>query len=85
MERNAEMIWLMLAGECDMFARALNTVQEVLFTCVVVLWCCASSVGRAVAQLVEALRGRGFDSQFQSIFGLIQPLTEMSTRNISWG
>jgi len=40
MERNAEMIWLMLAGECDMFARALNTVQEVLFTCVVVLWCC---------------------------------------------
>jgi hypothetical protein len=51
----------------------------------------------AVAQLVEALRykpeGRGFDSRWSHWnFSLIpkalvstQPLTEMSTRNISWG
>jgi hypothetical protein len=53
----------------------------------------------AVAQLIEALcskpEGRGFDSRQGSLIffiGLIlpalgptQPLTEMSTRNISWG
>ena len=54
----------------------------------------------AVAQLVEALRykpeGRGFDSRwchwsfsltsFRTMaLGSTQPLTEMSTRNISWG
>ena len=49
----------------------------------------------AVAQLVEALRykpeGRGFDSQWLNPSGRIvvlestQPLTEMSTRNPSWG
>jgi hypothetical protein len=48
-----------------------------------------------VALLVEALRykpeGRGFDSRFSHSSGRtmslvsIQPLTEMSTRNISWG
>jgi hypothetical protein len=53
-----------------------------------------------VAQLVEALRykseGRGFDSPMVSLEFFIdiilpaalwptQPLTEMSTRNISWG
>ena len=49
-----------------------------------------------VAQLVEALRyklkGRGFDSRLSHnlsgcsvTLGLTQPLTEMSTRNISWG
>jgi hypothetical protein len=53
-----------------------------------------------VVQLVEALRkseGRGFDSRWcywnllltqsfrlHSALGLTQPLTEMSTRNISW-
>jgi hypothetical protein len=57
-------------------------------------------MGAAVAQLVEALRykpaGRGLDSRWcQWIFhnpvgrtmalGSTQPLTEMSTRNISWG
>ena len=55
-------------------------------------------VGYAVAQLVEALRykpeGRGFDSRWchwhnpsdrSMALGLTQPLTEMSTRNISWG
>ena len=49
--------------------------------------------GHAVVQLVEVLRdkseGRGFDSRFFSgrtmALGLTQPLTEMSTRNISWG
>ena len=57
--------------------------------------------GPAVAQLVEALRykpeGRGFYSNSIRIFhlhnpsgrtmalGLTQPLTEMSTRNTSWG
>jgi hypothetical protein len=56
-------------------------------------------LGHTVAQLVEALRytleGRGFDSDgVIGIFhfsgrtmalGLTQPVTEMSTRNISWG
>jgi len=48
--------------------------------------------GYAVAQLVEALRykpeGRGFDSRWchwNFSLGSTQPLTEMSTRNISWG
>ena len=54
--------------------------------------------GHAVAQLFEALRykpeGRGFDSRSCHLhnpsgrnlaLGLTQPLTEMSTRNISWG
>jgi hypothetical protein len=48
--------------------------------------------GYAVAQLVESLRfkpeGRGFDSRWcpgrTVALKLIQPLTEMSTRNISW-
>jgi hypothetical protein len=48
-----------------------------------------------VAQLVEALRykpeGRGFDSRWYHAFGRTialgstPPLTEMSTRSISWG
>jgi hypothetical protein len=51
-------------------------------------------LGYAVALLVEALRynpeGRGFDSRrchwnFSLTLSLTQPLTEMSTRNISWG
>jgi membrane-bound lytic murein transglycosylase MltF len=41
-----------------------------------------------LAQLVEALRykpeGRGFDSSRNMTLGLTQPLTEMSTRNVSW-
>jgi len=54
--------------------------------------------GHAVVQLVEALRykpeGRGLDSQWCQwnfsygrtvALGLTQPLTEISTRNISWG
>ena len=54
--------------------------------------------GHAVAHLVEALRykseGRGFDSRWCHwhnpsgrimVLGLTQPLTEMSTRSISWG
>ena len=53
--------------------------------------------GTAVAQLVEALRykseGRGFDSRWchwnfsgrTMALGSTQPLTEMSTGNISWG
>jgi hypothetical protein len=52
--------------------------------------------GHAVAQLVEALRykpeGRGFESRWchnpsgrTVALGLTQPLTEMSTRYISWG
>ena len=54
--------------------------------------------GHAVALLVEALRYkpgfRGFDSRWSHLrnssgrtmaLGLTQPLTEMSTRNISWG
>ena len=60
-----------------------------------------TSQRHAVTQLVEALRyksgGRGFDSRwchwnssltsFRPHYGpgLTQPLTEMSTRNISWG
>jgi hypothetical protein len=56
------------------------------------------SRGHAVAQLVEALRynseGRGFDSQWCHwhnpsgrimVLGSTQSLTEMSTKNISWG
>ena len=53
-------------------------------------------MGTAVAQLVEALRykseGRGFDSRWchnpsgrTVALGSTQPLTEMSTGNISWG
>jgi hypothetical protein len=42
-----------------------------------------------VAQLVEALRykpkGRGFDSGRNITLDLTKLLTEMSTRNISWG
>ena len=53
-----------------------------------------------MAQLVEALRynpeGRGFDGVIEIFhwlnpsgrtvaLGMTQPLTEMSTRNISWG
>jgi hypothetical protein len=51
--------------------------------------------GHPVAQLVEALRykaeGRGFDyrrchsSGPTMALGSSQPVTEMSTRNISWG
>ena len=45
----------------------------------------ALNKGYAVAQLVETQRykpeGRGLDSRW----GSTQPLTEMSTRNISWG
>jgi len=59
-----------------------------------------NSRGQAVAQLVEPLHykpeGRGFDgvigifhwhnpSDRIMALGLTQPLTEMSTRNISWG
>ena len=55
-------------------------------------YCTYENKGHAVAQLVEALRykseGRGFDWHNPSgrtmALGLIQPLTEMSTRNISW-
>jgi hypothetical protein len=53
------------------------------------------SWGHAVAQLVEKLRykleGRGFDYRWchpsgrNMALGWTQPLTEMSTRNISWG
>jgi len=48
------------------------------------------SKGHALAQLVEALRckpeGRGFDGIFHwhVVLGSTHPLTEMSTRNISW-
>jgi hypothetical protein len=54
-----------------------------------------SSWRHAVAPLVETLRykleGRGFDSQWchpsgcTVALGLTQTLTEMSSRNISWG
>ena len=60
--------------------------------------CTACVRGHAVAQLVEALHykpeGRGFDSRWchnnnpfgrTMVLGSTQPLTEMSTRNISWG
>ena len=45
--------------------------------------------GYAVVQLVEALRykqeGRGFDPSGCTLgLGSTQPLTKMSTRNISW-
>ena len=54
------------------------------------------ALGYAVSQVVEALRykpeGRGFNSRCchnpsgrTMALGLTQPLTEMSTRNISWG
>jgi hypothetical protein len=58
------------------------------------------TAGHAVAQLAEALRykpeGRGFDSRWYNfhwhnpsgrtmVLGSTQPLTEMSTINISWG
>ena len=52
-------------------------------------------LGHVVVQLDEALcckpEGRGFDSPLHNssgstmTLGLTQPLTEMSTRNISWG
>jgi len=42
----------------------------------------------AQTQLVEALRykpeGRGFDSGRSMALGSTQPLTELSTRDISW-
>jgi hypothetical protein len=51
-------------------------------------------LGHAVAKLVEALfykpEGRGFDSRWHNpsgrtvAMGLTQPLTEMSTRSMSW-
>jgi len=49
-----------------------------------------TDLGHMVAQLVEALRykpeGCGFNSQWCNWnFSLTWPLTEMSTRNISWG
>ena len=58
--------------------------------------CTVKQMGSAVAQLVEALRykpeGRGFDSQLclwnsgpTMALGSTQPLTEMSTGNISCG
>jgi hypothetical protein len=57
------------------------------------------SIGHVVMQLVEALRykpeGRGFNTRWSLEFFIdkilpaalwpTQPLTEMSTRNISWG
>ena len=56
------------------------------------------AIGNAMAQFVQELRyrpkGRRFDSQTRHwhnpssrtmALGLTQPLTEMSTRNISWG
>ena len=55
-------------------------------------------MGHALAQLVEAMRykseGRGFDSRWCQwhnpsgrtvVLGSTQPVTEMSTRNTSWG
>jgi len=45
--------------------------------------------GQDVAQSVEALRykleGRGFDSGRTMVLGSTQPLTEISTGNVSWG
>jgi hypothetical protein len=60
----------------------------------VIFVCNDSAVGHSVAQLFEALcykpKGRGFDSRWLQNFsdrtvapGLTQPLTEISTRNIS--
>jgi hypothetical protein len=51
----------------------------------------ASIQGHVVEQLVEALRykpeGRGFDESLEFFIDIIlwPPITEMSTRNISWG
>jgi hypothetical protein len=59
MERKAEKIWLMLTAECNMFDGALKEVGP---RSTVHMYCAANG-GQAVAQLVEALRGRGFDSQ----------------------
>jgi hypothetical protein len=64
----------------------LSAVRECLFNIFAAtlhIW------GYAVVQLVEALRykseGRWFDSRGRTMaLGSIQPLTEMSTRNISW-
>ena len=66
----------------------------ILNVCVCV--CVCVYMGHAVAQLVEALRykpeGRGLDSLWchwisgrTMALGSTQPLTEMNTRNVSWG
>jgi hypothetical protein len=57
----------------------------------VALWRCGGVVRGAVVQFVEALRykpeGRGFVDVIlpDMTHLLIQPLTQVSTRNISWG
>ena len=74
----------------------LNNENALSIFCDVFRYIMISVRGHAVAQLVEALRykpeGRGFDSRWcrleffiDIILGSTQPLTEKSTRNISWG
>jgi hypothetical protein len=66
--------------------------------CVLIFLCCGHAVAQLVEVLRYKPEGRGFDSQWRHwIFslttpsshtvalGLTQPLTEMSTRNVSWG
>jgi len=65
-----------------------------------IIWTCKSVLGHAVARLVEALRYKPEGSIPNGVIGIFhwhnpsgntmtlestQPLTEMSTRNISWG
>ena len=74
---------------------ASNITVMILPVSLTVLRFLISSWGHAVAQLVETMRykleGRGFDSRWchpsgcTVALGLTQNLTEMSTRNISWG
>ena len=62
------------------------SLMLVMFYVSVISYCAR---GQVVAQLVEALRynpeGRGFDSGRTMVLGSTQPLTEKSTRDISWG
>jgi hypothetical protein len=79
-----------------LFVTKLGVRDSVKFHWYVVINVPLVYYGRELAQLVEALRckqeGRGFDSRWghwdfslNKSFRSTQPLTELSTRDVSWG
>jgi hypothetical protein len=88
--------FILLLNTLSFVITTLLWVPPPLQCCLLIL--STSCLGVAVAQLVEALRykpeRRGFDSRWchwnnrfsrTMTLGSTQPLTEMSTRNRSWG